>query len=85
MKDGALKDLELCESASRLDLEECQRRLGELEKKVRLVQEGLGGCETTFEEAMGSFVLKAQERLGKLREQLEEARLDLRHRDYRSS
>ncbi|CAE8648588.1 unnamed protein product, partial [Polarella glacialis] len=38
VKDGALKDLELCESASKLDFEEASRRLSELEKKVRGVE-----------------------------------------------
>ena len=61
MKDGALKDLELCEAAARLDLEECQRRLFELEKKVRLVEEGLGAGEEAFEEVMNGFVSKAKE------------------------
>eukprot|EP00913_Durusdinium_trenchii_P015015 g14081.t1 len=41
VKDGAMKDLELCDAAAKLDLEESVRRLAEIEKKVAFVHDTL--------------------------------------------
>lgn len=73
VKDGAMKDLELCDSAAKLDFDESVRRLTEMEKKVMLVESNLKDVEMdAFQKVMQDFVTMAQEKLSKLREQVEE-------------
>ena len=85
VKDGAMKDLELCDAAAKLDLDESVRRLTEIEKKVSLVEEALkdaaskdeseetGVSETDgFPKVMQTFVTDAQSSLSKLRTQVEQ-------------
>lgn len=76
VKDGAMKDLELCESAAKLDFEESARRLNEIEKKVTSVEKSLQEINDdsgAFKTPMEAFVTTAQGRLSKLREKVEEA------------
>ena len=81
---GALQELELCEAASKLDFDECVRRLSEMEKRLAALSEALGpaaegdGADKTskfgdrFETVMRAFLDEAQLRVSKLRQQTEQ-------------
>eukprot|EP00438_Fugacium_kawagutii_P020605 Skav209882 [mRNA] locus=scaffold3263:59982:78052:+ [translate_table: standard] len=81
VKDGAMKDLELCESAAKLDFEESARRLNEIEKKVTSVEKSLQEIDDdsgAFKTPMEVFVTTAQERLSKLREKVKKEKAEKR-------
>eukprot|EP00435_Cladocopium_sp_Y103_P062666 s552_g24.t1 len=83
VKDGALKDLELCESSAKLDFDESVRRLNEIEKKVTLVEGSLKELKDDaktdkadgFQMVMQAFVKAAQATLSKLKEKVEEVQV----------
>ena len=87
VKDGAMKDLELCESAAKLDFDESVRRLTEIEKKVTSMESSLqelkqsadGDKINEFQTVMQAFVTTAQATLAKLKEKVEEAAVDSLH------
>ena len=80
VKDGAMKDLEFCESSAKLDFDESVRRLNEIEKKVTLVEGSLKELKDDktdtdgFQTVMQAFVTAAQATLSKLKEKVDEAR-----------
>lgn len=79
VRDEALEDLKLCDVASKLDFDDCTKRLNDLEKGVNrvadIVTDGTNGAKLSdgrFNTAMKSFVDDAQGKLSGLRTQVDE-------------